>query len=418
MSRSSVLPIVAALAAPLLSASADEPPFVPLAEVRRRALEAHPRIAAADAAAAAAAERARSAGRPEDPELELETESFGGSGAASGFDAAETSLRLTQPLSPPGARGAAAEGARQEALAARAGADLARRELRRATDQAFHELAARQDLLALAHRRVELARRLAGVASDRAAAGAGSPLETLRAEADAGLAEADVARAEGGRERAAAALAALWGDPADVRVAHDPAAPLPDPPAPDGLRAAAARHPLLLQTAADASRAAAGHRAARAARFGTYGLMAGVQRFEETADTGITAGLTVSLPLWSRPGTTVAAAHHDLDAARRTAAAAAREAEAAIAAARATYARAREAADVLAAKSVPAARRAADGMLEGYRAGKFGLAAVLEAQAAAAEIEAEWIEARKEALLAWAELEYWSTTGQETTDLH
>ena len=418
MPRLSVLPIVVALSTPLLSAPADEPTSVTLAEVRRRAVEAHPRIAAADAAAAAAAERARAAGRPADPELEVETESFGGSGATSGFDAAETSLRLTQPLSPPGARGAAADTARQEALAAQAGADLARRELRRSVDEAFHELAARQNLLALARRRLDLAARLAGVARDRAASGAGSPIETLRAEADAGLAEAAVARAEGERESAAAGLAALGGAASDLRAASEPEPPLPDPPAVDVLKAAAARHPLILRAAADESRAAAGHRAARAARFGQYGLMAGVQRFEETSDTGVTAGLSISLPLWSRPGVSVAAARHELEAAHRTAAAEAREAAAAIAAARAAYTRAREAAGILATKSVPAARRAVDGMIEGYRAGKFGLAAVLEAQAAATDIEAEWIDARKEALLAWAELEYWSTAGQGTTQLH
>jgi cobalt-zinc-cadmium efflux system outer membrane protein len=410
--------IVAALSAALPPARAEEFPSLALKDVRERVAAAHPRLAAAEASAAAAAARARSAGRPADPELEVEAESFGGSGAVSGFDAAETSLRLTQPFAPPGARSAAAEGARREAEAALAASEAVRREARRSTDAAFHALAARQDMLALAGTRLDRARRLHQIALDRTSSGAASPLDALRAEADAGLAEAALVRASGERERAAVALASLWGGTGDVRVASSAAAPLPGPPALDALRAAVVRHPVLARAAAEQARAAAAQRAARAARFGEYGLMGGVQRFEETGDTGFTAGLSVVLPLWSRPAAAAGAAGRDLDAARHAAAAEAREADVAIAAAHSAYTRAREVVLVLEGRSLPPARRMSEGMMEGYRAGKFGLIAAIEAQAAAADIEAQAIEAREEALRALAELEYWSPVGEEPTDLH
>ncbi len=416
MSRYVSCMLLAAVCATARPSPATEATLMGLEDIHRRIAAAHPRIAAAEAAARAAADRARIAGRPADPELEFEAESFGGSGGVSGFDAAETAIRLTQPLRPTGARDAEADGARQDANAAMAAAEIVRREARRDAHVAFHALASRQDLLALAEARLDRARRLHSIARDRASSGAASPLEALRAEADAGLAEAAVLRATGERERAAGELAALWGGTEDVRVASGPAAALPEPPESKDLRDALARHPVLAQAAAGRARAAAAHRAARAARWGDYGVMGGVQRFEETGDTGFTAGLSVVLPLWSRPGATAGAAALDLEAARQEEAASVLDGQSAAAAALSTYARARQAVLVLEQKSLPAARRMGEGMIEGYRAGKFGLAAVLEAQTAAADIEVEAVEAREEALKALADLEYWSPVGHEPND--
>lgn len=417
MSRSAFLVLLAAALAATPPCRADERPAVTLEDVRHRAASANPRIAAAESSAQAAADRARIAGRPANPELELESESFGGSGAVANFDTAETALRLTQPLAPPGARGAAAEGAKQEARMARALADVVARSVRRTADEAFHALAARQDLLAIAETRLGRARRLHQIARDRADSGAASPLEALRAEADAGLAEAAVVRAAGERERAAAALAALWGGTDDVHIATGGAVePLPEPPSLDALRAAVDRHPLLAQAAAAQARAAALHRGARAARFGEYGLMGGIQRFEETGDTGFTAGLSAVLPLWSRPGVAAGAAARDAESARHETAAIDLDARTAVAAARSAYARAREVALVLDRTSLPAARRMSEGMIEGYRAGKFGLAAVLEAQAAATDLEAAAVTAREDALTALAEIEYWNPTAPARPD--
>ena len=182
-----------------------------LDEAVARALATNPAVEGAAQGVTAAEARTHQAGLWPNPELEIEVENFGGDGNLHGFESAEATALLSQPLplgGKPGRRRAVAES--DHTLATR---DLQSIRLDVATQAtaAFSVVLAAQQRQDLAVKLLEVADDFARIVRARVDAGKVSPVELTRAQLEA--AQAQVRRARAARQLAAARtrLAATWG---------------------------------------------------------------------------------------------------------------------------------------------------------------------------------------------------------------
>lgn len=350
---------------------------VSLADALARGAEASPRIAQAQAQLEAAEARAYQAGVGPNPELDLQVENFGGSGPYRSFRQTETTLAVSQRLELGGKRSARKAVAQAErdftALAfIRARADLAR-DIR----YAHAELRADEDRAVLARDQAGRARTLASTAGLLVEAGRDPPLRKLRADALLAEAEAEAARAFGELLASRRMLATLIGseDPELTAIGDDLA------PAPASL-------PAEMQTlderlsAAERDTANARIRLAQSEAVPDLTASGGLRQFREGGYTAIVAGISIPLPIRNRNRGGIAAARADTAAA-----------EASLAQTRLDSRRLRRDAEIqlgaanqrLAVLAGPNLGQAAEAMRLadiGYRAGKFSLIELIDAQTA------------------------------------
>ncbi len=202
----------------LATASADPSPAPNLAgqsltleRAVELALRYNPSLQGYAAATAEAQARADQAGRGLNPELSFEAENFIGSGAYSGFDAAELTLALSQTFELGGKRARAREAAAWQADLVRLDAELGARALRTETTRAFLAALAAQIEVELANEMVNLATKDLEFTERRMRTGTASEVEASRTRI--AVATARLAAATARRTLAAARiqLAALWG---------------------------------------------------------------------------------------------------------------------------------------------------------------------------------------------------------------
>ncbi len=372
-----------ALHSPALAGDFSAAPVVaPLTLDRALALaEArHPELTAAqEEILAREAELGQAALRP-NPTLELELENFAGGGEFSGVDGVETTLLLTQPIE----LGDKRERRRQSAEIAlertRAEQDIARAALAARTADRFLAVLAAQKRLLLTQSQVDLARRSLAAVEDRVAAGQAPATEIHRARLTVIELELEIGRGEGELAAARQELAGLLDVGADACVVAGELSPLPAPPLLEELAAGLTESPgqrrqqLLIE-----------ERRRELALEEALGkpdldLSLGGRYFNEGNDAALIAGFSLPLPLFDRNQGKIAAAGH-----RRNQAQA--EAESSLQAARAALARAwhqaenaRKRTEILDEQLVPTAESAFAAAEYGYRAGKFPLFDVLDAQ--------------------------------------
>lgn len=332
------------------------------------------------------------------PELSLGVENFAGKGPLEGFDAAETTLSLSQTLELGGKRSARIAGATQGLKLARAQDIQARADYAAALALAYAEAEAADrradqagDLLAAAQADARAARLLVE-------AGKEAELRALQGQAEAQAAEAAVEEAKAAREGAFARLSALAGAerPFDALAASlldaEPPAAAPAPGA----------APSILAAEADRDRAQAQVRVERLAALPELTLSAGVRRFGGDDSTAFVAGAALPLPLFDRNRGNTAAARADLRAAEARLARIQLEAQADLAAARAQARGA--AARVSAAQSGEAAAAEAYRLSRiGYEAGRLPLIELTAARRALASARLQALEARLARVRAEAE---------------
>lgn len=355
-------------------------------------------------AADALAEQARA--RP-NPRLEAEAENFGGSGARTGWDAAETTVLLSQEIERGGRRNARTAAAAAEAAGARADHESLRHELVRDTRHAFAAVLLAREQLRLAGEALRLAQEIETTTARRIAAGKTTPLEADRVRLE--TARAGLTQDEAARDLSAAAqtLAALWGDTAtdagriEGRLEDGPA----DLPPLEDLLARLERTPDLARAGAAVQAAHARLRAEQAARVSNVEVAGGARRLEEEGDWAFVAGLGVELPLFNRNAGGIRAAAAERDAAEAEAAAL-RTARALDL--RRVHARLRtieKRIEVLRTAGLPAAERARAAAHTGFREGKLGYLEVLDAQRVFQEMHLEYAGALAERQVTRADLD-------------
>ncbi|MDD4018745.1 MAG: TolC family protein [Kiritimatiellae bacterium] len=367
---------------------------VTVGECLRRVAERSPALKSGTYKTEAAGRRAKQAARPLNPRLGTEVENVGGSGAAQGFDAAETTVAVSQEIELGNKRWHRAAVAESEAAVSRAEQEVRLRALLFETRGAALAVQAAQEKVRLAEDALALVRETGSVATARVEAGKATVLETERARAETAKAEIELENLKAEQRNAVRDLALLWGETEptfDAVTGTFDAGPSALPPL-DALILKAASNPELLAAEAQARTYEARVGAERSARMPNLEVSAGVRRFEEGGDFGFVAGAGLELPFYTRNMDGVRAAEADAEAARLETVAARLKMEGHI---RKLYARL----DTLAAKNnrlkksvLPAAERALGFVKESHRQGKAGYLDVLEARRALVDARLQIIE--------------------------
>ncbi len=252
----------------------------------------------------------------------------------------------------------------------------------------------------VAHRRMQLAEQLSGLASRLYAtitsmveAGKLSPVEQQRVRAEKARAEAQFLEARRSYNVARTQLAAALGQPVlpDV-ILEDLLDTLRAPPAYDLLTERLRAHPLLQQLEALQKAALAQERLERARRWPDIGITVGTQQLADTPQRFLTGGFTLPLPLFHRN-------QGAIQAARATYQATVAEWQNAWIALetslQATYSRLsstyREF-QLLRQEALPAAEQAYEAIREGYQQGKFNVLDVLDSQRTFFEIQMQYVD--------------------------
>lgn len=321
------------------------------------------------------------AGLRPNPELQVEVEEFGGRGERSGFEAAETTVQVGQPLELGGKRAKRTRVASLDKDLVQWDYKAARLDVLREMARAFAAALAAQERLALAERLVELSQQAQTAAAERVRAGRDSPVDVLRA--DVALAESRIERQKAQKTLTAArhSLAATWGGrmAAFEKVEGDfYQTPAPRPPA--EMTAAVTGNPDLArwQTEEDKRRAALRLEKARGVPDLTLG--GGVRRFEQTDDEALVFSLAVPLPLFDRNQGGILGATAQLAKTRRQYEAATVKTLAALSEATSLLAATYEEVTILHTEVLPKAQQAFEAAQQGYRQGKFDYLHLLDAQ--------------------------------------
>lgn len=281
------------------------------------------------------------------------------------------------------------------------------RQQRLAMRTAFFDLAAAQERVRLQHEFRDLADETAAASERRFGAGEVSRAEANRFRLDAARAENDARQAEADRERARLDLAKLIGaESAAPLLEVEPA--WPETPAPDAVHGerpdvAAARHRV--------EAAQAGRDLARsiATRDVTVGLQADRWPVSDinTQGTGISYGLTLSVPLQVRHANEgeAARAAADFESAQALLARAQAQSEAEARIAEADLRNARERRARLETEVRPIAREVSQAAEYAYQRGASGVLDLLDARRSVKAVELDEVQARVEAAKAWARRE-------------
>jgi cobalt-zinc-cadmium efflux system outer membrane protein len=366
--------------------------------------QASPRVVRAEADLRAAEARAVRAGLRPAPELALEVENFAGTGPYDFLRQTETTLSVSQEFEFGGERRARRKVAAAELSFARLGVRQAEAELGYDIAVAHAELRAAEDRAVLARGNVTRAEELSRIAGLLVDAGRDPPLRKLRADALLAESRAESVRAFGllltARRRLGLLIASEDPELSAAAGELPRATPLP------------AEVASLNERLAAAERDAASARIALARAEGIPNVTAsgGIRRFEETNDQALLVGVSIPLPF-----------RRDIRAGVPVALAESEAAEAALAQARIeTRFTRQEAETLLSAANERLAALSGAGLLEatealrvaeiGYRAGKFSLLELIEAQEALnranlALIEAQLDRARALAALARANVQ-------------
>jgi len=362
------------LAMVVASAASAQDKSLTLAEALELA-GASPSVDVAEAQVDVARGNQQQAGLRPNPEISLDVENVAGTGVFRGLQATETTLAIGQRLELGGKRRARVEAARAETTVAAIRAEIARADLTLSVRQRFVDAVAARQRLRLAEQALERSRELARIARVLVDVGRDPPLRGLRAEANLGEAEAELAERRAEDENARRSLAALWGDPMPSATVDEASLSVgANAPRVEPLSVLAIR---LADAELNAAEASIDRE--RSLRTPDLTLSAGVRRNEEANAQGFVAGASFSLPFGNRNQGAIAAARASARAAEAQRSLLVVEAGRAIASARATLAAAEERVETLESRTVPQAEEALRLADIGYRAGRFNLIELLDA---------------------------------------
>jgi len=346
------------------------------------------------------------AARPPNPELDVEVENFGGRDLARGFDASETTVQLSQRLELAGKRGKRKRVAASERDLAGWDYEIQRVRVLSETTQAFVDVLAAQERLALHEEFVALAEQVLGVVSERVRFGKVAPVEETRARVYLASCRVDRERARHELVTARSVLGAAWGADTPVfREARGDLTRLPPVPPPALLSGPLPDNPEIARRAVEMEARQASLDLEEAMRIPDLTLSGGVRWLQEIRETAFVMGLTVPLPVFDRnQGGTLAARHRLARAAAERTALVVGVRESLTRAVQ-RFATALQEAVALRDHLLPGAQEAFAFSDEGYRHGKFDYLDVLDAQRTFFEARARHIDALAEVHKALADVE-------------
>lgn len=357
------------------------------------ALEHSPELKAfsLDVSAAQAA-RLQASLRP-NPELEVEVEEVGGTGDRSGFDGAETTIAVAQPIETGRKRSRRTAVASLEKELAEWDYKARRLDVIKDVTEAFAAVMAWQERLSLAEEVVRIAEQANSAVAQRVEAGRDSPIELTKSSVALATVRIEPDRARRALASAKRALAATWG----ARVAvfdsvtgeFDNIAPVP---ATGELSLLARQNPDVARWDAEIERSRAALELEKARGVPDVTLSGGLRRFNETDDSAAVFGVSIPLPVSDRNQGEIRRATYLLARTEQSGKAALvrilSELEEAVQRLASAYAEA----TALKNDVLPGAQSSFDAVSEGYRDGKFDYLQVLDAQRTLFEARGRYVE--------------------------
>jgi len=340
------------------------------------------------------------------------------SAAAGGFPTTEvgvgTTLRTahgvlfaTVPLPVFGTLGAERRAGERGYDVARAEQDEVTLEVRRAAHRAWVELARAEAAVELERDSAMRAQRIADASQKRFEAGDASEVEVLTAQAATEAAQADLAAAEQAAAAASIELSAVLGLPPEQRL-HAEGGLESVPPSPASVARHDARaHPVLRTADAKVAAEAAQITAAERHMWPELSLQLEAGIDDPTLPgSDLRVGVGAQLPIGSRLGQAADAARARQNVARAERESATRTLEALQESARQRLAAAAARLTRLRDQLLPLQQRVAELAAAAYAEGQQGMLTVLEAERTLAEVRRGLLEARADAALAQAELDW------------
>ncbi len=396
----------AALTATNMSTTGEPNGVLTLDEARATALARSPELGVFPYDLRAAEARVLQAGLRPNPQLEAEVEDVGGRRERRGFETAQTTVQISQPLELGGKRARRMGIASLDKELVQWDYQAARLDVIREAKQAFAAVLAAQERLALTDQLLELSRQAQAAVAQRVQAGKDSPTDELRA--DVAFSESRIERqtAENALRAARHRLAATWGGraPAFEKVAGD-FYQTPEPMPPAQIRDAVSANPDLARWRTEEDRRRAALRLEKARSVPDITVGAGVRHYEITDDAAMVFGLALPLPLFDRNQGGILEATAQLAKARRQSEAAQIKTLAGLSEATSTLATAYHEVITLEREVLPRVRRIFDAARQGHQEGKFDSLHLLEAQRTLFQTQAQYIDSIETYHRAWAEVE-------------
>ncbi|RJQ80094.1 MAG: TolC family protein [Desulfobacteraceae bacterium] len=334
------------------------------------------------------------AGLRPNPLLSFEVENFLGSGGFSGINATETTVTLRQAIELGKKRSRRHELAEAETMLAQSDYLLTRTEVLARTADAFITALAAQERMQLVEETTGLAKQVLVHVEERIAAGKAAATESIRARIHWRELEIDRNRARRDLVAAQRALAARMGlEIAGFESVAGNLSRATDLPDPAELERSIGKSPQIARRVAETERRRRAVDLESARRFPDLEVSLGSRYLRESDDTAMVAGISVPLPLFNSNQGANAAARSRLSQAQAEERSASVQVKAALNAAWHEMAAAHAEAAALASDILPAALQALEAVDYGYRAGKFGLLDVLDAQRTLVEAQKRQLEA-------------------------
>lgn len=374
--------------------AADQRESLTLARAIELASSRSPSIAAFGAETEAAIHRSEAEALPPNLVLEGEFENFAGTGQTSGGQSLESTVRITRVFEL-GDKAALRRGVGSAELDSLA-ADQRTRQLDLAAEvsRRFVHVLSDQEMLTTAKRATQLAEQARDAARQRLTIGASSPAALARAEIAVARAEIEQEHTEHELATSRVKLAVLWGEqvPSFAQADGD-LFELSTQESFDAYRARLDSSPDLARFAAQLNTEDARVRLARAQRKPDVSVSAGVRRLETFDDQALVAGFSIPLGTRRRADYQERAARADRTVIESEREARRMQMHATLFDLYQELLHARTEAQSLREKVRPQAEAMLKTTSEGYRAGRFSLLELVDAQIQLIELEREAIRA-------------------------
>ena len=351
-----------------------------------------PELVTASYEVRAADARRLQAGLRPNPELEIGVNQFGGTGPYRGLNSAESTLRFGQLIELGGKRQLRRNIADRDRDLANWDYEAKRLDVLLATTQAFIEVVAAQQRVALAEDAAGISQRVFDTVSERVRAGQISPLEQTRSQVVLSTNMLALERARRGLRVSRENLAAMWASRralfTDAQGDFESLRPIPNF---DQMSEKVAGNPDLARWDTERMQREETLKLAKAKNIPDPTVSVGMTRFEDTRDSALLVGLSFPLPVFGiNPGGV-----REAEAALAQSIAAERESEIRIKTAlNSSYQLlASSYSEVLSLQKdvLPAAEQAFSAAGEAYRVGKITFIEVLDAQRALLEARSSYI---------------------------
>ncbi|MFZ5737568.1 MAG: divalent metal ion exporter subunit IhpA [Pseudomonadota bacterium] len=372
----------------------------------QRALNASPRLTAAERDVGIARGQRIQSGALINPQLSYEQDNSFGSGAYRGTRSAESTLQISQMFELWGKRDARIAAGQAGLDAASIGRQAVRLEVLSETAVAFVTVLGLQRRIQILDEQIAAIDSITPLLQRRVEAGASSVAETGRAEVASALVKADRERTKSSLHAARRELAILMGDtsPRFSSVSGRLEA-IGKPPSFRSVIAAIDANPQLVRWKAVYAQRNAELLLARLKPYPDVTVSAGVRRYNETGDSAVRLSVSVPIPLFDQNQGNILSAQENLAkiAAERQA-----NRNVLIVVAGRAYDSLQGSLHELAIlrdAAIPKARDAAAAISEGYGQGRYSLLEVLDAQASVAQARLREQEAQQNFHVAVATIE-------------